>query len=193
MLILEYPLQYLMYSQTRPSIKKFISNSKLFVLLSFNSFLQMVINLSHFCEPGKPLISTELADFIENSANDFHPNEKLSLNIYSNCITDDEKVIYNQAIKNYFQLQLKDVIRSLKQKRIIAISFSIVGIIALAFMFICSNMGIKQIWIECINIFAWVFIWEAVDLLFIEQNSLLIRRKRLINFIEMSINYHNTH
>ena len=193
MLILEYPLQYLMYSQTRPSIKTFISNSKLFVLLSFNSFLQMVINLSHFCEPGKPLISTELADFIENSANDFHPNEKLSLNIYSNCITDDEKVIYNQAIKNYFQLQLKDVIRSLKQKRIIAISFSIVGIIALAFMFICSNMGIKQIWIECINIFAWVFIWEAVDLLFIEQNSLLIRRKRLINFIEMSINYHNTH
>lgn len=47
MLILEYPLQYLMYSQTRPSIKTFISNSKLFVLLSFNSFLQMVINLSH--------------------------------------------------------------------------------------------------------------------------------------------------
>ena len=160
--------------------------------------INMTINndddfLSHFCEPGKPLISTELADFIENSANDFHPNEKLSLNIYSNCITDDEKVIYNQAIKNYFQLQLKDVIRSLKQKRIIAISFSIVGIIALAFIFICSNMGIKQIWIECINIFAWVFIWEAVDLLFIEQNSLLIRRKRLINFIEMSINYHNTH
>ena len=143
--------------------------------------INMTINndddfLSHFCEPGKPLISTELADFIENSANDFHPNEKLSLNIYSNCITDDEKVI-----------------RSLKQKRIIAISFSIVGIIALAFMFICSNMGIKQIWIECINIFAWVFIWEAVDLLFIEQKSLLIRRKRLINFIEMSINYHNTH
>ena len=156
--------------------------------------INMTINndddfLSHFCAFfGKALIGGELPNMQY-----FHPNEKLSLNIYSNCITDDEKVIYNQAIKNYFQLQLKDVIRSLKQKRIIAVSFSIVGIIALAFMFICSNMGIKQIWIECINIFAWVFIWEAVDLLFIEQNSLLIRRKRLINFIEMNINYHNTH
>lgn len=149
--------------------------------------------LSHFSEFGKPLISTEVAEFIENSANDFHPNEKLSLNIYSNCINDEEKEIYKQAIKNYFQLQLKDIIRSLKQKRLIAWIFSIIGIIALAFMFICSNLEVPQIWIECINIFAWVFIWEAVDILFIERKSLLIRKKRLINFIEMSINYYNTY
>ena len=50
--------------------------------------INMTINndddfLSHFCETGKPLISTELADFIENSANDFHPNEYPSKYIYT--------------------------------------------------------------------------------------------------------------
>ena len=56
-------------------------------------------------------------------------------------------------------------------------------------MFICSNMGIKQIWIECINIFAWVFIWEAVDTLFVQRANTLLKFRRIENFIAMDIKY----
>lgn len=58
-------------------------------------------------------------------------------------------------------------------------------------MFIFSSLNIKQIWIECINIFAWVFVWEGVDQLFIERGILLFQRKRLISFLNMDINFFN--
>ena len=44
----------------------------------------------------------------------------------------------------------------------------LVGVAALGSMFFAESFGVKQLWIECIDIFAWVFIWEAVDLQFIE-------------------------
>ena len=74
---------------------------------------------------------------------------------------------------------------------ITGILFSIIGIIVLALMFLLSNLEAKAIWIECVNIFAWVFLWEAVDKLFIERNKLLLKISRLSSFINMKINYYN--
>ena len=115
----------------------------------------------------------------------------LTLNIYSNCIDENEKETYSNAIKNYFTLKLNDVTREIKRTVFTGILFSIVGIIVLALMFLLSNLEAKAIWIECVNIFAWVFLWEAVDKLFIERNKLLLKISRLSSFINMKINYYN--
>lgn len=56
-------------------------------------------------------------------------------------------------------------------------------------MFVLDHIGVNSLWIEVIDIFAWVFLWEAVDLFFIERSHLLVRAKRLQNFIQMQINY----
>ncbi len=152
-----------------------------------------VINDDNFLSPYsptlKPIISNDVAEFIENWANEFHPNSELSLRIISNCIDDNEKKIYNEAIRNYFKLKLKEIHRTLKMKRLIGIIFSIIGILVLAFMYICDRFDLKAIWIECINIFAWVFIWEAVDTLFIERRALLLKERRLLALIAMPIHY----
>lgn len=152
-----------------------------------------VINDDNFLSPYsptlKPIISNDVAEFIENWANEFHPNSELSLRIISNCIDDNEKKIYNEAIRNYFKLKLKELHRTLKMKRLIGIIFSIIGILVLAFMYICDRFAIKAIWIECINIFAWVFVWEAVDTLFIERRALLLKERRLLALIAMPIHY----
>lgn len=152
-----------------------------------------VINDDNFLSPYsptlKPIISNDVAEFIENWANEFHPKSELSLRIISNCIDENEKKLYNDAIRNYFKLKLKELHRTLRMKKLIGITFSIIGILVLAFMYICDRMDIKAIWIECINIFAWVFIWEAVDILFIERKALLLKERRLSTFITMPIYY----
>ncbi|OLA93334.1 MAG: hypothetical protein BHW64_07045 [Candidatus Melainabacteria bacterium LEY3_CP_29_8] len=154
-----------------------------------------IINDDNFLSPYsptyKPIISSEVAEFIENCANEYHPKTNLILNIYSNCIDENEKETYNNAIKNYFTLKLNDVTREIKRTVFTGILFSIVGIIVLALMFLLSNLEAKAIWIECVNIFAWVFLWEGVDKLFIERNKLLLKISRLSSFINMKINYYN--
>lgn len=138
---------------------------------------------------GKPVISQEIAEFIENSAKEFHPNDKLILNIYSNCIDEVEQKIYPEAIKNYFDLQVKDCNFELKRKTFIGAVFSLIGVTALAIMIILSNRDVKELWVECIDIFAWVFLWEAVDQLFIERGAIVRKRKRFVSFCNMEINF----
>ena len=143
--------------------------------------------LSPYAETGKPIISSEVAGFLENAANAFHPKEKIVLTIHSTCIDENEKTVYDNAIRNYFKLQQNDVNRDMKRKTVIATWFSIVGIVALAFMILIGRLGVNDLWVECVDIFAWVFLWEAVDQFFIERSGLLLKKKRLDNFINMEI------
>ena len=39
------------------------------------------------------------------------------------------------------------------------------------------------------DIISWVFIWEAVDILFFKCNELKIEKLRTLNFIDMIIEY----
>lgn len=145
--------------------------------------------LSPYAETGKPVISTEVADFLTTSANAYHPKTKLKINIKSDCISEAEKPVYKAAIRNYFALQSEEVVRDMRRKTVTAIWFAIVGILGLAFMFLLGKFGVNDLWVECVDIFAWVFLWEAVDQFFIERGGLLLKSRRIQNFIEAEINY----
>lgn len=145
--------------------------------------------LSPYAEEGKPIISTEIADFLEKTIRAYHPKCPVVLNIHATCIDENEKIQYQKAIRNYFSLELEDNTREMKRISIKTFVFTIIGVLTLAFMFILDHMGVNSLWIEVIDIFAWVFLWEAVDIFFIERSHLLVRKKRLQNFIEMQINY----
>ena len=145
--------------------------------------------LSPYAETGMPVISTEVADFLTTSANAFHPKNKLRINIKSDCIDDNEKVVYKAAIRNYFSLQLGEVARDMKRKTAVALWFTLIGIFGLAFMFLLGNLGVNDLWVECVDIFAWVFLWEAVDQFFIERGGLMLKSRRMENFVNAEVNY----
>lgn len=145
--------------------------------------------LSKYSPSEKPLISSEVAEFLENSAREFHPKSAVNLIITGSCVDDVEKPVYINAIKNYFCLKHTETERDIRRKTFVSLVFTIIGVVALAFMIIYENMFGNEIWTECIDIFAWVFLWEAVDQFFIERSGLLMRRKRLKNFIEMQVQF----
>mgnify|MGYP006928569796 CR=1 FL=1 len=145
--------------------------------------------LSKYSSGNKPIISGEVAEFLENSAKEFHPKSEIKLVITSSCVDETEKPLYIEAVKNYFSLKFSETEREIKRKTIVSLIFSIVGVIALAFMLLYENAYGNAIWTECIDIFAWVFLWEAVDQFFIERNALLLQMKRIKNFIDMDVEY----
>lgn len=145
--------------------------------------------LSKYSEIGKPVISEEVADFLENAARAFHPDQSFTLDIKSDCIDEAEKPRYQEAIKNHYDLKLSEIERELKRKTFISVFFTAIGVIALAVMFILSALHVGEIWTECVDIFAWVFLWEAVDQFFIERSGLLMKSKRYKNFTEMQVNF----
>lgn len=57
-------------------------------------------------------------------------------------------------------------------------------------VFLLDRLGANGVWVECVDIFAWVFLWEAVDQFFIERGLLLLKRKRDLAFIRIEINFY---
>ena len=144
--------------------------------------------LSPYSETNTPVISGEVAEFLENGANAARLIDNLELNLHSNCIDSDKQSRYEQAIRNYFSLKLIAEQRELKRNNIVSLIFAIIGVVGLAFMIICDQLlNMQAIWVECIDIFAWVFLWEAVDQFFIERRKLIFNRRRLKSLAEMPI------
>lgn len=59
--------------------------------------------LSVFSTGDTPVISSEVAEFLENSTQSIRPKEQLILKIHSDCIDDNEKKEYGRAIKEYYR------------------------------------------------------------------------------------------
>ena len=142
--------------------------------------------LSVYSTNETPVIATEVAEFIENSTYSLHASDPLTLRIYSDCIDDQEKIDYRGAIKEYYAYKYLVNQKELKRNGIIILLLTIAGIITLAFAFrIDSN-----IWSEVVDIAAWVFLWEAVDIGVFRNRDLRLKRKRYLSYMSMKLEYH---
>ena len=145
--------------------------------------------LSVFSASDTPVISSEVAEFLETSTHSIRPNEQLSLHIKSDCIDETEQKVYSTAIKKYYTEKYRTNERELKVQTSIALLLAILGVFVLAFaVFLDYRIG-SVIWAEVIDIAAWVFLWEAVDIKFFKTRELAIQRKRYMAFIDMKIEY----
>lgn len=141
--------------------------------------------LSVFSKQETPVISESVADFIEHSAATVPPSEKIILNIISNCIDDTEKIDYERAIKEYYTEKYLANKQEMKRNTFISIALAIIGVLVLALSFLTNSM----MWAEVIDIIAWVFLWEAVDISIFKNRSLRIRQVRYLSYIEMKVVY----
>ena len=145
--------------------------------------------LSVFSATETPVISSEVAEFLENSTHSIRPNEQLSLHIKSDCIDETEQKVYSTAIKEYYTERYRANERELKIHNLIALLLALFGVLVLVFaVFLDYRIG-SVIWAEVVDIVAWVFLWEAVDIKFFKTRELAIQRKRYMAFIDMKIEY----
>lgn len=145
--------------------------------------------LSEFSESATPVISTEVAEFIENETNAVPPNEDFTLQVYNDCIDDREEKVYSAAIKEYYMQKYIANEREIKRNRFAVLLLGIAGIIVLAAELIFDYRVGNALWSSVIDIVAWVLLWEAVDIGVLEARVTAIKRKRFLAYLSMKTEY----
>lgn len=147
--------------------------------------------LSCFSADDTAVISDEVASFLENSVSGVAPKERLSLNVSSDCIDENEKAVYTKAIKKYYTDKYVENERHLRRNFILALILGILGIMILAFALILEYANKSLLWVEVVDVVAWVFIWESVDIIFFQNYLSRLNRVRYLAFVDMKIEFIN--
>jgi len=169
--------------------KEILSNCNYPKSDSSNSTINISINntndiISDYAENNKVVINSEFANFLENSVKDVSVKQSLTLKISaSNCNLNK----ISTAIKNYYFNEFIDYQRKLKSNMIFSLATFLIGLLALASSILLSTLNTPIIIGGAIDIFAWVFMWESVDLFFFKRFELKYQQYRYINFINSQI------
>lgn len=144
--------------------------------------------LSPFSETETPMISSGVAEFIEESIDGIAPYETYTLRIKSNCIDEQEKEVYKKAVKAYFQRRYTQNEKEIRRNRIISALCLFFGILVLGFA-IFLEYHLNLIWAEVMDIVAWVLVWEAVYVEAFENYRARGRRYYYLACMTMKIEY----
>lgn len=141
--------------------------------------------LSPYSKHTTPVISSDVANFIEDAASTLPPKQQITLRIHSDCIDDNEKVIYKEAISEYYAQRYIASKNELRFNSIAFILLTLAGILTLILAFAVNS----HIWSEIIDIAAWVFLWEAVDIFFFKRRRSNIERNRYLSYMLIKVEY----
>ncbi|MBQ8350960.1 MAG: hypothetical protein IJY20_02810 [Clostridia bacterium] len=145
--------------------------------------------LSVFSAGETPVISTDVAEFIESNTISLPPSAPLKLHIHSNCIDEKEKIEYSKAIREYYAERYRANEQERKHNRRVVLLLALVGVLILSLaLFLDGNNHF--LWGEVIDIAAWVFLWEAVDIGAFRNRVLRINRLRYRSYMMMKIEYY---
>lgn len=135
--------------------------------------------LSPYSDGKQGVISSEVADFLDNAADGLDLKKPVHIIISGRTIDEEERRIYPAAIKKYYRGRIADTGARLKKNLISAIVMAIIGAAILSACVILHVNDMGSVLAELADIAAWVFAWEAVDLFCLARP--LLRREQLHN------------
>ncbi len=145
--------------------------------------------LSMYSPKDQVIISDEVANYFDNMIKTKKLNHDLHIIISSNVIDDDEKIEYQRGIKNYYRIRIIDIQRRLKTNLFIAMMMIVTAVFIFSLYVLLEVLKVNYILLQLIDIAGWVFVWEAVDLLFLERKKLRIEQLRDCSMCDAKISY----
>lgn len=120
--------------------------------------------LSPFYYDDKEVINVEFANMLDNVVSSVPLKKGVHLSLKCSDINDSEKERYSKAIKNYYENKMVDSFIKLKNNRNLLILTIFLAMISLVGLFLVNFYSAPWIIVEVVDVIAWVFVWEAVDL-----------------------------
>lgn len=145
--------------------------------------------LSPYGEDDDVLISSETASFIEHSTKPIHPRKDLTLVLNSNVIDENEQVYFEKGVRNYYENTFLELNKKLKSNFLACILLTIAGFVWFGVLIGLSFVVKYDIVIEMISIAGWVFLWEAVDLFFLQRPGLKRQQFRAYALMNAKIKF----
>lgn len=145
--------------------------------------------LSVFSASNNPVISAEVAEFIEASTRSILPKDQITMRIHSSCIDDDEKEIYRSAIREYYLEQYSASRRTMQRSSISIVVLGVIGVLILALGVLLERSAVGIVLARVVEIAAWVLIWEAVHQCAFRRQELRVHKLRCLSFLSMNIEF----
>lgn len=142
--------------------------------------------LSPYCS-NYYIANDEVISYLNNRIKNVNPKVDLELHIKSNVIDDQEKIIYEQAIKNYYKSEKKQLTTKLVNNLIVSLIMFLIGLIIISIMIFMSYNNYKEVWTTVLDIIGWVFIWETIDKFCFERREIKREYRKAEQFINAKI------
>lgn len=135
--------------------------------------------LSPYSTGEGSVISGETAEFLEHSLYGIPAEKEVCFRISSDAITQEEAKEYTAAIHRHYEKCENQAIYEKKRLHRVAFFMALVALLALGAVIALDFSSLRgEVLSEVIDIFAWVFMWEAVDIFFFECLLLKMKQKR---------------
>ena len=138
--------------------------------------------LSVYNDDGMQIISEDTAEFINNITKPIPPKQDIDLKISCDNYTKDKEAIYKSAITNYYVNEFAHRDVKLRHNMINSIWLLIVGVVLFTLLFFIGKWDVPDVIYLLCEVVCWVFVWEAVDNLWIRRHEI-----KLIQYKELQI------
>lgn len=145
--------------------------------------------LSPYSIKGEEIISQDVANFLEDNIAGNPLKNGLHLQIQGKTIDDMEEKRYENGIRNYYRKKVLDANRDLKRNAIASLIMFLIGCLILTLYLVIEFSNSHHILAGIIDIAAWVFVWEAVDLFLIQRKLLKLKAIRYYELFNSKISF----
>lgn len=134
------------------------------------------------------LLNDEIFDYIYSAFKLVRKKRYLKLDIsFSNDIDEQERAYIKTLIKKHYALEYQILKEKIKGKKRASFFCLVVGVLLLSLEILLYYFFKNQIVNEIIDIFSWVFIWEACDIFAFTITKYNINRIQTLRLFEMEI------
>ncbi len=145
--------------------------------------------LSPFYLDKKEVINEEFASFLDNAIKAVPPKKKINIKLTCENMSKDEEEICVKAIRNYYYNKTIDTQRRIKNNSMIFGLMIILSILSLVALFLVEYFNAFWLITEIFDIIAWVFVWEAVDIIAFQRSLIIYERNRHLALYNAKISF----
>ena len=150
--------------------------------IHYNADDDVVINVKADCDEqifstysydNKTALNADLSNYLWENAKASPQFKDIKLNIY--CKEHIEKSDVECAIKSHYKRAYDEIKFELKRTNLFSFICLILGLLSLTALFFTYKLYDNFILTSIIDIFAWVFVWEATDKFCFERTTLKLK------------------
>jgi hypothetical protein len=116
------------------------------------------------------ILNGDLYDYVENAYAALNKRNELCISfIYPETMTQAERDKIVAAFKAHFAIKYREMHKAIRNRLVMGLLLIFVGLVLLLIMNAYKSGAPDSLYVEAIDIMAWVFIWEGTSVLFLSS------------------------
>ncbi len=185
---------YFEQRKRRNEIEKQVTSRPTYIDEKLNSVVNISVDegesfLSSYSDRKNMAISEELAGYLRNATDAIPVKNKLHLRFRYKKADESNKNNFSKAIKNYYANQLFEIKRLIRKNiytMMLTIFFALIFLTAWVF---AEKYQLPAVVRMVIQIIAWAFVGQTIELLFVKQSALRHRRNKVLQILDAKITF----